>query len=266
MRLGAGRCALAVAIGLLGPAGGARAQRADSSSGVVLYAEARVVSHYIWRGYDLSRGEPAFQPYAEATLPNGLGFNAFVTSALDRKKEWDEAQLGLTFNREVRGVWELGVGYLVYVTPGTETEPTSKDADSLASSTSGELVASVRRSWDAGYATLTYARGHGSGAGNSVNLWAQHAFTWGGDRWAVEPYLQLDYLDEYGPPSGLGERMSGVEIGVPLYRRLGDVRLQVAGYLTVVPSSHVRASNASAGASSRAVLPWAALGVVYERD
>ncbi|MDP3775826.1 MAG: TorF family putative porin [Gemmatimonadales bacterium] len=242
------------------------AAEADSAPKLEVYAEARVVSRYAWRGYDLSRAKPAFQPYVEVTLPSGLGFNAFTTSALDRQTELDEAQLGLTFRREVRGAWEVGFGYLLYVMPGTQTEPSPEGPDSLSPAMSGEFVASVTRNWSGGYATLTYARGHGSGVGNSVNLWVQHTLAWAGGRWSAEPYVQVDYLDEYGPPSGFGDRMSGVEIGVPVYRQLGAVRLQLAGYLTVVPSGYVRGSNGAAGGSARRVLPWAAAGVVYERE
>lgn len=257
---------LPLVAGLAGQLTAAAAQESDSSSGPAIYAEARVVSRYVWRGYDLSGAKPAFQPYVEVTLPGGLGFNAFTTSALDRKTEFDEAQLGLTFRREVRGAWEVGFGYLLYVMPGTQTEPSPEGRDSLSPAMSGEFVASVTRNWDAGYVALTYSRGHGSGAGNSVNLWAQRTFAWAGERWSVEPYVQADYLDEYGPPSGFGDRMSGVEIGVPVYRRLGGLRLQLAGYVTVVPSGYVRDANGSAGGSARRVLPWAAAGVVYERE
>ena len=265
MRRVTGRAALALA-GLAGHPAAAPCQQPDTTAGVQVYAEARIVSRYIWRGYDISRAQPALQPYVEVSLPNGLGLNVFTSTAMDRKTELDEAQIGFTFSREVGGSWELGVGLLGYVAPGTETEPGSDPADPFAATTSGELVASVTRSWDAGYATLTYSRGQGAGAGNSVNIWAQHAWTWAAGRWSVEPYLQVDYLDEYGPPAGLRERMSGVELGVPLYLRMGGIRFLAAGYATVVPSSYVRTSNASAGSSSREVLTWVALGVVHGRD
>ena len=257
---------LPLVAGLAGQPTAAAAQESDSSSGPGIHAEARVVSRYVWRGYDLSRAKPAFQPYVEVRLPGGLGFNAFTTNALDRKTELDEAQIGLTFSREVNRLWEVRVVLIGYVTPGTQTEPGSDLADPLKLTSSAEFFAAFTRNWDAGYAMLTYSRGQGAGAGNSVNLWAQRTFAWAGERWSVEPYFQADYLDEYGPPSGFGDRMSGVEIGVPVYRRLGGVRLQLAGYVTVVPSRYVRDANGSAGGSARRVLPWAAAGVVYERE
>lgn len=263
------RCLIAAAglAALAGGAGGAGAQEADSAtSAVSIYAEARVVSRYVWRGYDLSRGKPALQPWVEGALPNGLGFNAFVTSALDRRTEVDEAQLGLTYTRELRPGWEVGAGYLSYLQFGTETEPNFDDPDTLSFNRAGEFLGNLTWNWEHGYATLTYSRGHASGEGNSVNLWVQREFEWADGRWTAEPYLQADYLDEYGPPSRLDERVSGVEIGVPVSRRLGSLRLQLAGYVTWVPSAYVRSSNRDIGASGDGLLWWAAFAVVHERD
>lgn len=239
---------------------------ADSAStGVELYAEVRLVSRYIWRGYDLSLGKPAVQPYAEVTLPSGLGFNAFFTSALDSRSEFDEAQLGVTYSRAVGAAWEVMAGYLRYLMPGTETEPNSDPADPGAFSSTGEFVLALSRHWDAGYVTVTYSRGHGEGRGNSVNLWVQRTLALRGERWSAEPYLQADYLDEYPPDggfSGFGERISGVEVGVPVFVRLGGARALVGVHLTWVPSDYVRSANTGA----RSVQPWFTVGVVYERD
>jgi hypothetical protein len=245
---------------------GAAAQEADSASRTSIYAELRLVSRYVWRGYDLSRGKPALQPWVEAFLPNGLSFNFFTTAALDRQTELDEFQIGALYGRDLGAGLSLVGGYLAYLQPGTETEPTGEEPGSeLEFNRSGEFVLSLTRSWEGGYAALTYSRGHGSGEGNSVNLWLEHELALG-EAWTLTPYLQADYLDEYGPPRRLGERVSGIEIGAPLRLSLGGWAVEAAGYLTHVPSGYVRASNGESGGSSRALQPWAAIAVVLERD
>lgn len=256
-------------LGLLALAPAARqacSQESDSTaSGAAVYAEARVVSRYVWRGYDLSRGKPAFQPYVAFSLPNGMGGNAFTTAALDRRAELDEFQLGLDYRRDVAAQAELSAGYLAYLQPGTETEPTG-ETDPLAFSSSGEVFVGLTRNWEAGYVSLTYFRGHGASKGNGVNLWAERRWTFGDGRGSIEPYLQVDFLDQFDPPTGLGERLSGVEVGVPLFYRVRGVRVTAAGYLTYVPSGFVRGANRSTGGASRALVPWAAVAVVYQRE
>jgi len=230
-----------------------------AASGLSLYAETRLVSRYLWRGYDLSGGKPAIQPYAEAWLPFGLGVNAFATTALDSVVNLDEAQLSFLYKREIGGGFEVQGGYLLYIMPGTETEPSS-GTDPEATTTSGEFTVALTRNWENGYATLTYSRGTGSGEGNSVNFWAQRTFTWGNERWTAEPYVQADYLDEYDAPSG--ERIPLVEVGVPVYFQLGPVSLVASGHLSFVTSDFVRSANSS----SNRMLPWFTVGIVYERD
>jgi len=261
MRFTSRAAAAAFASLVLAPSPAPAQSDTAAATGLSLYAETRLVSRYLWRGYDLSNGKPAIQPYAEAWLPFGLGVNAFATTALDSHVDLDEAQLSLLYKRDVGGGFEVSGGYLLYIMPGTETEP-SDDPDPMSVTTSGEFTLALTRNWENGYATLTYSRGMGLGEGNSLNFWAQRTFTWGNERWTAEPYVQADYLDEYGAPSGLGQRMSLVEVGVPVYYQLGPVSLVASGHLSYIPSSYVRSENAS----GNRLLPWLSIGLVYERD
>lgn len=238
----------------------------DSAAGpaISIYAETRLVSRYVWRGYDLSQSNAAVQPWIELSLPFGLSVNAFATSALDSHRETDEAQLGVGYAREL-GDWELGAGYLHYIMPGTETEPSAAE-DPLETTTSGEVYLSLTRNWTDGLATLTYSRGNRSGKGNSINLWVERDFSWGDDRWQAQPYMQADYLDQYGAPTGLDNRLAMIEFGLPVLFQLGPVQLLAAAQVSFIPSEYVRALNRDAGASGRTVLPWFSLGVVYEHD
>src|SRR5512143_1141768 len=63
------------------PAPAAAQSDSAASSAFSLYAEARLVSRYIWRGYDDAQKTPSLQPYVEAGLPFGFTANAFATSA-----------------------------------------------------------------------------------------------------------------------------------------------------------------------------------------
>jgi hypothetical protein len=236
-------------------------ERDDRPEGAYLEAELRLVSRYVWRGYDLSRGRPALQPYVEGSLPWGLGANLFATGALDRQTQVDELQAGLMLAREVSPGWEVSVGYLAYLMPGTETEPSSDEADPLAFSSSGEFFAALERQ-GAVQLTLTYSRGHGVGEGNSVNLAARRELAWSDGRWSAEPYAQVDYLDEYGAPAGLAERLSGIELGLPMRRALGPARFEAVMSLVWVPSSYVRDANAAAGGTGRSATLVGAVAIV----
>jgi hypothetical protein len=224
----------------------------------------RVVSRYLWRGYDLSRGRPAAQLTVELWTAQGLGVSAFGSSALDRRTELDEIQLAIGYTRAL-GPWELTAAAFDYVAAGTETAPGADPDRPDATSTSVELAVTVARAvGEGGYAALTYSRGLGSAAGNSVNLWLQGALAFGGDRFTAEPYVQLDYLDAYGAPARALDRCSGAEAGVPLAWTFGAVRLSLTGHVTVVPSAFVYGANLDAAGGTARVLPWASVGVSGE--
>ncbi len=247
------------------PAPAAAQSDSSATNGFSLYVEARLVSRYVWRGYDDSRNTPSLQPYTEIGLPFGFTANAFTTSAFDRHHDLDEVQLGLGYTLDAGRGWEIGAGYLQYVLPGTETEP-SPGLDPFATTRSGEIYFSATRKWDSGRATLTFSRGNNAGKGNSLNLWVEQDYAWGNERWEAQPYLQMDYLDEYGAPTGFENRLSMIEIGVPFLFRVGPVKLLAAAQVSFIPSRYVRESNRLAGAGGDVALPWFTLGLVYEPD
>src|SRR5512135_3192423 len=110
-----------LALALL-PAPAAAQSDSAAAPAFSLYAEMRLVSRYIWRGYDDAQKTPSLQPYVETGLPFGFTANAFATTAFDRHHDLDEVQLGLGYSQAF-GDWEFGVGYLQYLLPGTLTEP-----------------------------------------------------------------------------------------------------------------------------------------------
>lgn len=226
---------------------------------VTIGSEVAVVSRYVWRGYELSGGAASLQPWLTLDHQSGLGVNLFGHTALDRQVELDEAQVGAHFAFTVRDAWDVDVGYLTYIMPGTETEPSGGD-DPFAPTTSSELYLAVTRPLGAFAVTVTYARGFGLGRGNSVNVWLEREVSLRGETLGATPYLQADYLDQYAAPRSLRDRVAAVEAGVPVGLALGVVRVSVAAHLTWITSPYVRASNAAAGARGR-LLPWLSFGV-----
>ena len=86
----------------------------------------------------------------------------------------------------------------------------------------------------------------------------------GGRRLQAAPCFQFGYLDQYGPPADLSERLSGLEVGVPVYYRIGGCSLVLSGQVTRVASNFMGTSNgASPGGSGDALLPWASVGRVW---
>lgn len=262
MRFMSRAAAAALVVGGLAPSPAPAQSDSASGSAFSLYTEMRLVSRYIWRGYDDSRNTASIQPWIEASLPLHFTANAFATSGVDHHQQIDEAQLGLGYKREV-GDWEFGAGYLHYIMTGTETEPSPSD-DPLMTTTSGEWYLSATRNWTDGWATLTYSRGNRAGKGNSVNLWVEQDFSWGNDRWNAQPYLQVDYLDEYGAPAGFENRLSMIELGLPVLFRVGPVQLLAAAQVSFIPSPYVRALNRDADATGNIALPWFSIGIVFE--
>lgn len=235
----------------------------SASNGFSVYAETRLVTRYIWRGYDDAIKAASLQPYVELGLPRGFTAYAWATGGLDRHQDLDEVNLSVSYAQSF-GEWALGLGYLYYILPGTPTEPGPDPLNPMALATSAEVFVTLARSWETGSATLTYSRGNRAMTGNSVELRVEGDYAWGEERWGAQPYLQLDYLDEYGPPSRFADRFSMIEIGVPFLRRVGPVKLLAGAHVSFLPSPYVRAINAEAGAGSDVAIPWFTFGLVYE--
>lgn len=262
MRISSRAAAAALVVVALAPSPAPAQSDSAAGSGLSVYAETRLVSRFIWRGYDLSRKAASLQPYVELGLPFGLTASAWATSGLDSHLQVDEVDLTLGYSRTF-GDWELGVGYLHYVVPGTLTEFGPAD-DSLASSTSGEVFVTLTRSWENGSAALKYSRGNRAMKGNSVNLRIEQEYATADELWTARPYFQADYLDEYGAPAGFKNRFAMLEIGVPVFRSVGPVQLLAAAHISFVPSPWVRDTNYEAGANRNVAIPWFTFGIVYE--
>jgi len=263
MRISSRVAATALVVVVLAPSPAPAQSDSAAGSGVSIYAETRLASRYIWRGLDLSRKAASLQPYVELGLPFGLTASAWATSGLDSHLQVDEVDFTLGYSREI-GDWELGVGYLHYVSPGTTTEPGADLEDPFASSTSGEVFFTLTRSWESGSAALKYSRGNRAMEGNSVNLRIEQEYATADELWTARPYFQADYLDEFGAPAGFKNRFAMLEIGVPVFRSVGPVQLLAAAHISFVPSPSVRTLNGDAGANRNIAIPWFTFGVVYE--
>ena len=263
MRFLSRAAAAALVVGVLAPSPAPAQSDSASGSGLSLYTEMRLVSRYIWRGYDDSRKTASIQPYVELGLPFGLTASAWATSGLDSHLQVDEVNFTLDYTRTL-GDWELGVGYFHYLLPGTATESGTDPLDPLATSTSGEVFVTLTRNWESGSAALTFSRGNRAMKGNSVDLRLEQEVATADERWIAQPYLQANYLDYYEAPAGFENRLSMIEVGVPVLRRVGPVQLLVAAHVSFVPSPWVRAANGDAGADRNIAIPWFSICIVFE--
>lgn len=223
---------------------------ADRPAPIAVTADLGVVSRYLWRGYDLAQGHPAVQLTATLAAAGAFEVSAFGSRTMAGAATLDDAQLSLTYRAAMAGL-EWTIGYVAYAVPGEAV--------------SGEAAISVSGAALGADITVTYGRGTGAGAGNSVNVWVEREVALRAERIVLAPYVQADYLDAYGLPAVLQERVTAVEIGVPVQVRLGAVNLVAGAGLTIVPSRTVRQDNLDNGARTRGPQPWLSLGVSYAR-
>lgn len=225
--------------------------------------EVQLVSRYIWRGFDLSRKAASLQPYVELGMPLGFTASAWATSGLDSHRQVDEVDFTLDYTHEM-GAWALGAGYIHYILTGTSTEPGVDLEQPLATSTMGEVYVTAARNWDDGSATLKYARGNRGMKGNAVNLRIEQTFASADEKWGASPYFSADWFDQYGAPKAFADRLTMIQVGVPITRDLGPVTLLAAVHVSFIPSSWMRVVNAETGADNHVAVPWFSVGVRYE--
>jgi uncharacterized protein (TIGR02001 family) len=254
---------LAVVVSAFAPATVAAQSDSATAPSFSVSAEMQLVSRYMWRGFDLSRKTASLQPYVEVGMPLGFTASAWATSGLDSHQQVDEVDFTLGYTHAFGG-WEVGGGYLHYVLMGTATEPGADLENPLATTTSGELFATLARTWDDGSATLKYSRGNRSMRGNSLNLRVEQTLASADEVWGASPYFSVDWFDQYGAPQAFADRLTSVEVGVPVSRQLGPVSLVAALRVSFIPSRWMRDLNAGAGADNHIAVPWFSLGIVYE--
>jgi hypothetical protein len=254
---------MAVFVSVFVPATAAAQSDSATAPAFSVSTEMQVVSRYIWRGFDLSRKTASLQPYAALGMPLGFTASAWATSGLDSHPQVDEVDFTLDYTHEL-GNWALGVGYLHYILTGTATEPGADLADPLATSTMGEVYVTAARHWDDGSATLKYSRGNRAMRGNSVNLKVEQSFASADEAWGATPYLSVDWFDQYGAPQAFADRLTMIQVGVPITRTLGPVTLLAAAHVSFISSSWMRGLNAETGADNHIAVPWFSVGVRFE--
>jgi hypothetical protein len=230
---------------------------------IAVSGEVRLVTDYFWRGYELSRSAPAVQPWLQAGW-KGIGVWVWGSAALDRSTELDEFAAGLSYQVTFQERWTLIAGYGFYLSPGTETEASANEDDPLAPSISGEVMLAGAATFDNAQVQLTYSRGHSDAEGNSVNLWGQLSIATPWDKLTLEPYAQLDYMDQYGPPDGVLERLTNIEAGLVYHLRWKPFALLLVGGFIFIPSPYIRASNADAGSSDAPLRSFGGISFAYE--
>ncbi len=99
---------------------GSNVARAEGARTIGVSAEASLVSGYVWRGYDLTNNNPAFQPNVTLDLfQTGLTVNIWYSFAFDRDYEdvdefdYTVAYGGMLFEEE-RYAIEYSVNYVYY--------------------------------------------------------------------------------------------------------------------------------------------------------
>jgi hypothetical protein len=233
-------------------------------------AELRAVSNYLWRGYILSGGLPALQPQVNLMHePSGVGLNVFVSSAFRTPVTVDQAAASVFYEYDVSKLLSLRAGWNLYLWPGADTAQSS-GTDNL--SYSGEATLSASLALEPLDIYLAYGRGHGitegtsDAAGNSVNAWFGLTLKTPWEALTVEPYAQLDYLDEYDAPNTLRDRLTNVEGGLALRLSDGTFGVLLAGALVYIPSPYVRASNEVAAGSDSPWQPYASIAFTYSTE
>jgi len=255
--------ALAVFVSALVPSTVAAQSDSATAPAFSVFAEMQLVSRFIWRGFDLSRKAASLQPYVALRMPLEVTVTARATSGLDSHRQVDEVDFTLDYTHAFGG-WALGVGYFHYILMGTATEPGFNLADPLATSTMGEVWVTLARSWDDGSATLKYSRGNRAMKGNAVNLRVEQTLASTSEKWGASPYFSVDWFDQYGAPKAFAARLTMLEAGVPVTRKVGPVTLVAAARVSFIPSSWMRGLNAQTGADNHIAVPWFSLGVRFE--
>lgn len=188
-----------------------------------------VVSRYLWRGYDLSHGDPSlllYLNYSPTKLP-GLWMNMGVIAGLTEADEIgddtfdiDEVDFTLGYETELAdGAWTVGAALYYYRYESVWTRE-------YAYGDNTDLEVNLYASWQAAEhfkPTFEYYRGLDDNIkGNYLELGLALPFE--GETWSTEPKVLAGWSDQYEVAS----RVTHVTATLPLTWTSGSIALTPA--------------------------------------
>jgi hypothetical protein len=184
-----------------------------------------VVSSYVWRGYDLSHGDPTLLAYLNYYAESGLWANVGIIAGLknaaelgDDSTQVDEvdATVGWEWSELAGGKLTAGVALYAYDYTSTWT----KD---VAYEDASDVEANLYLSWDAAAhlrPTLEYYYGLDDNI-HGYYLEAGLVLPFEGESWSSEPKLTAAWSSQYG----VADRLTNVTVTLPLSFSLGPATI-----------------------------------------
>ncbi|MEW6338546.1 MAG: hypothetical protein AB1625_14260 [Acidobacteriota bacterium] len=188
---------------------------------------ADLVSRYVWRGYDLSHGDPAlllYLNYYSPALP-GLWANVGIIGGLrsasdlgDDATDVDEvdATVGWEWEGLAGGKLTVGVALYGYLYTSTWTKE-------FAYEDTSDVEANLYLTWDAAehlQPSLEYYRGLDDGIrGDYVEVGLALPFE--GERWSSEPKVTAGWSNQYD----VADRFTNATVTVPVSFSLGPATI-----------------------------------------
>lgn len=182
------------------------------------------VSRYIWRGYDLSHGDPAlllYLNYSPSAAP-GLWMNVGLIGGLkkapelgDDKADFDEVDVTLGYEKELAdGTWTLGAAAYYYRYESTWTRDFAYGDDS-------DLELNLYAYWqpvEHFKPTLEYYRGLDDNIkGDYVEF--GFALPFEGESWSTEPKVIAGWSNQYE----VADRVTNVQATLPVTWTSGSI-------------------------------------------
>jgi hypothetical protein len=188
---------------------------------------ADVVSRYVWRGYDLSHGDPALLLYLNYYAPSlpGLWMNVGVIGGLHNAAELGDdatavdevdATLGWEWEGLAGGKLTAGVAMYGYLYTSTWTRDVAYEDTS-------DLEVNLYLSWDAAAhvrPSLEYYRGLDDGIKGDYLEFAL-ALPFEGERWSSEPKVTAGWSNQYDVP----DRFTNATVTVPVSFGVGPATI-----------------------------------------
>lgn len=191
------------------------------------------VSNYVWRGFDVLNGGPAFQPSMTYTIgETGLAVNAWGSWALTQRdnsgiRDLDELDFTLSYDRAI-GDKNLSLGLIHYNFPGMGNWPDkfSTDTEIYAGLTFDAVKFSPG-------ITAYYALNEDAWDGLYVNFSAGHTFET--DTAPLEMSLSLGYSDQSLVTNVTDSGISDVNLGVGTVVECWNLNWAPSFTMTYVP-------------------------------
>jgi hypothetical protein len=184
-----------------------------------------VTNRYVWRGYDLSHGDPALLAYLNYYAESGFWANVGIITGLqtaaelgDDSSELDEvdATVGWEWGELAGGSLTAGAAVYAYSYTSTWTKEYAYETDF-------EIEANLYLSWDAA-AHLRPTLEYYYGLNDSIQgyyLEAGVVLPFAGESWSFEPKLTAAWSSQYE----VDDRMTNATVTLPLSFGVGPATI-----------------------------------------